>query len=314
MKVAVTGSSGYLGQLVLRSLDADPAVESILGLDIFPSRFDSPKLTHQFADVRTADLRRYCTGYDAVMHLAFVVSPPKNKSMADIEAINVGGSRRVFEESLEAGVSRIVYASSIAAYGAHWDNPAVLTEEHALRPNDWWYYSRTKGHTERMLDDIQRHHPDAIIVRLRPSIFLGPTTDNIMGRMFAAPVMLMVAGDRIVDLAWDEDIAEAFRLALYYPESDSFNLSGENPETMNDYADRVGKRVVPFPMPVFLAIAHLARASRLLSQGHFDWARAIAAGPVVVSARRARERLGWKPRLDAVGTLMEFAESWGLLR
>lgn len=314
MKVAVTGSSGYLGQLVLRRLDADPAVGSILGLDLFPSRFDSPKLTQQFADVRTADLRRYFGGCDAVLHLAFVVSPPKHKSMADIEAINEGGSRRVFEESIEAGVRRIVFASSVAAYGAHWDNPSVITEDQPLRPNDWWYYSRTKGRTERMLDDLQRRHPDAIIVRLRPSIFLGPTTDNTMGRMFAAPVMFLVEGERIVDLAWDDDVAEAFRLALYHPESDSFNLAGADPWSMKDYADRIGKRMVPVPRGAFLAFARLGRASGLLSQAYFEWARAITAGPIVVSAQRARERLGWRPRLDAVGTLMEFAESWGLLR
>ena len=89
MRVAVTGSAGYLGQLVLAAFDADPAITSLLALDVRPSRFQSAKLTDQLADVRTADFRRYLDGCDAVVHLAFIVQVPPGMSRQTIDDINV---------------------------------------------------------------------------------------------------------------------------------------------------------------------------------------------------------------------------------
>jgi UDP-glucose 4-epimerase len=309
MKVAVTGSSGYLGQLVLRALDADPTVESILGLDVRPSGFSSPKLTHRFADVRTANFRHRFDGCDAIYHLAFIVQPPPGMSMDTIEEINVAGSRRVFDGAVAATVPKIVYASSVAAYGAHPDNPGGLTEDDPLRPNPDWYYSRTKGHVEQMLDTLQRNQPDLLIVRFRPCIFLGPTTNNTLGKMFARPLMLLVGGDDLVDLCWDADVAEAFRLGLHHDRSDSFNLAGADPRSIKDYARLLGRRAVPVPRRVFWTLARAGYALGLVPQADLDWARAIVGGAITVSAARARERLGWSPQHDAVQTAQAFARA-----
>lgn len=313
MRVAVTGSSGYLGQLVLRALDEDPAVESLLGLDVRPSDFASPKLTHQFADVRTADFRRHFDGCDVVYHLAFIVQAPRSMSMATVDEINVEGSRHVFEGVVAAGVGKIVYASSIAAYGAHPDNPAGLTEDFPLRPNPDWYYSRTKGLVERQLDTLQRLHPDLVIIRFRPCIFIGPSTDNTMGRMFAAPLMFLVRGGDVVDLCWDADVVEAFRLGLQYDRSDTFNLTGADPRSLNEYAALLSKRVVPVPETLFMGIARAAHALGLLPRADLEWTKAMVGGAINASSARARERLGWQPQYDATDTLLAFARARGIL-
>jgi UDP-glucose 4-epimerase len=313
MKVAVTGSAGYLGQLVLRALDDDPAVESLLGLDVRPSELTSPKLTHRFADVRTADFRRHFEGCDVVYHLAFIVQPPKGMSMDTIEEINVDGSRRVFDGAVAAGVPKIVCASSTAAYGAHPDNPTGLTEDFPLRPNPDWYYSRTKGLVERMLDTLQRAHPDLVIVRFRPCIFIGPTTDNTLGKMFAAPLMFLVRPNDLVDLCWDADVVEAFRLGLHHDRSDTFNLTGADPRPIKEYAALLGKHVVPVPEGLFLALVRAGNALGLVPQADLDWARAMVGGAINASSARAREQLGWRPRYAAAGTALAFARARGIL-
>lgn len=313
MKVAVTGSAGYLGQLVLRALDADPSVESLLGLDVRPSGFSSAKLTHRFADVRTADFARHFTGCDAVVHLAFIVQPPPGMSMETIDDINVEGSRRVFEGAAAAGVKRILHCSSVAVYGAHPDNPVGLTEDFPLRPNPDWYYARTKGTVERTLDLHQRAHPEQIILRFRPCIFLGPTTDNTMGKMFAAPLMFLVRPRDLVDVCWDEDVAEAFRLGLHHDRSDTFNLSGADPRTLREYSNLLKKRVVEVPDGFFRLLARGGHALGLISEADLHWTRAMVGGAIIVSAARAREQLGWRPRHDATSALLAFAHSRGIL-
>src|SRR5205823_5232508 len=50
-----------------------------------------------------------------------------------------------------AGVKRLVYASSVAAYGFHRDNPRPLTEEVPARGTDGHYYSAQKAQVERLL-------------------------------------------------------------------------------------------------------------------------------------------------------------------
>lgn len=313
MRVAVTGSSGYLGQLVLRALDRDPAVKSVLGLDVQPSAFTSPRLRHRNADVRTADFRRHFEGCDAVYHLAFIVQAPRSMSLATVNEINIEGSRRVFEGAVAAGVPKIIHASSIAAYGAHLDNPTGLTEDFPLRPNPDWFYSRTKGDVERQLDALQRKHPDLIIIRFRPCIFIGPSTDNTMGRMFAAPLMFLVRGNDPVDLCWDADVVEAFRLGLHYDKSDAFNLTGADPRSLREYADLLKKTVVPVPETIFVSIARAANLLGLLPQSDFEWTKAMVGGAIITSSARARERLGWQPQYDAVGTALAFARARGIL-
>lgn len=308
MKVAVTGVSGYLGQLVTSLLDTDPAVESILGLDIAASEFNSPKFTYKKADVRSADFEKILKNVDVVHHLAFIVEPPRGMPMATIDEINIRGSRRVFEGAVAAGVKKIVYASSIASYGAHHDNPSPLTEEHPLRPNPDWFYSRAKGEVEVLLDELQAKYPEMIVIRFRPPTFLGPTIKNPAGKMFLQRRLLCL-GDVKLDICWDEDVAEAFRLALHYNESDSFNLSGEKPITMEEAGELLGKKLIKLKAGWVSPFVKLATRLKILPEGSVDWLDVGIAGSINVSAKKAREKLGWKPRYDSPSALLKFIES-----
>jgi len=309
MKVAITGVSGYLGQLLLRRLAEEPAVESILGLDAAPSAFQSPKLTFEQADVRTAPFAELFKGRDVVYHLAFIVEPRKNMRDAEVDEINIGGSERVFRGAAAAGVSKVIYSSSCAAYGAHPDNPAALTEDSPLRPNQNWYYSRTKGAVERFLDEFQQQHPALIIIRFRPSIFLGPSINNSVAKLYHGRLLISIDRTIKTDLCWDEDIVEAFFLALNYPRSDVFNLTGGGPLTMDEVGAILGRRVLHVGRPLALGVTKLLCALRLEPPGALEWIETGAAGPILVSTERARERLGWQPRFDSAATLRKYVDS-----
>jgi UDP-glucose 4-epimerase len=306
MKVAVTGASGYLGGLILRRLDAAADVECILGLDVAEPAFDSPRFSFRKADVRTADFGKLLVGFDAVYHLAFIVQPPKGMSAKAIDEINVGGSRRVFEGAVGAGVPKLIVAGSTAAYGAHHDNPDSLTEDSPLRPNADWYYSRTKAMVEVCLDDIQKESPRTVIIRLRPCIFLGRDINNSMGTLFSAPVLLSGGGNVKVDFCWDGDVADAFMLALRHGASDIFNLAGDGPLTMKDMGRLSGRPVVRLNHEFLVALFRLGHALGLQPAGAVEWIRAVTDCSITASSQKARSVLGWYPRHDAAGAYVEF--------
>jgi len=314
MKVALTGVSGYLGQLILPLLHKHKGVDSILGLDIATSPFDSPKCSFLAADMRTADYKTLLKGVDVLYHLAFVVEPPKRMSIETIDEINIQGSKKVLEGAVAAGVSKIIVASSIAAYGAHPDNPDVLTEESPLRPNADWYYSRAKGKIETFLDDLQGQHPEVVVIRFRPSTFLGPSIRNPVGKQYASPFLIALKKGYRIDHCWDEDVAEAFVLALSCDRSGAFNLAGGNPITLDDAGRLLGKKVIYLHQGLVSFVIRIAAALALVPQGIRDWVDVATQGSILVSADRAKEQLGWKPRYDSAGALCEFAEQRGILR
>jgi UDP-glucose 4-epimerase len=313
MKVALTGVSGYLGQLILPLLDKHQEIESILGLDIAPCPFSSPKYSFRTADVRTADFKSLLKDVDVLYHLAFVVEPPRRMSIETIDAINIEGSENVLRGAVAAGVYKIIVASSIAAYGAHADNPEVLTEDCPLRPNADWYYSRAKGKMETFLDGLQVQHPEIPIIRFRPSTFLGPSIRNPVGKQYASRSLIGLNKGYRIDHCWDEDVAEAFVLALSYNRSGTFNLAGGNPITLDDAGRLLGKKVIYLNQGLVSLFLRVAAALGLVPQGMRDWVDVATRGSILVSADLAKEQLGWRPRFDSAGTLCEFAKRRGIL-
>ncbi|MCB9476296.1 MAG: NAD-dependent epimerase/dehydratase family protein [Deltaproteobacteria bacterium] len=311
MNIAVTGISGYLGGVVARKLHDDPRVESILGLDIAEPRPELrealPKMHFEKADVLTADFEKLFAGLDAVYHLAFIVETRKGMTMEMVDRVNIEGSRRVFESAAKAGVPRIVYSSSVAAYGAHRDNPSPLTEAHPLRPNKDWYYSRGKGAVEKVADEVQARHPDLILIRFRPCTFLGPTIRNVMGYVFRKDVVGAFRNAQPMDLAWDEDIADAFALALDYDRSDAFNLAAEGPKTIAQFALDAGKQVRYASLWYAKPLARLAGLLGMVAPGAEAWVTVSTRGPLVVDTSHARDALGWRPKYTAQEALDKYA-------
>ena len=111
----------------------------------------------------------FVKGADVVVHLAFIIFGGLEES----RSINLEGSRNVFEATVAAGAKRLVYASSVAAYGFHDDNPELLTEDIPPRGTDAFYYSAQKAELESVLaGTLSGGATDAYV--FRPCIVAGP--------------------------------------------------------------------------------------------------------------------------------------------
>src|SRR3954447_24943431 len=175
LTVAVTGPTGEIGRSFLRALD--PHVGRVLGMARRP--FDPGALGLVNTEYRQGDIldrdavQALVAEADVVVHLAFITLGGHDET----RRINLTGSRNVFRA---AAGKRLVYTSSVAAYGFHSDNPQPLTEDVQPRGSEAFYYSAQKAELEAELPQ------DAYI--LRPCIVAGPDAPMLL-RQLKLPVV-----------------------------------------------------------------------------------------------------------------------------
>src|SRR5690348_6192074 len=148
--VAVTGPTGAIGFGLVPLLQAEDRVERIVGIarrPFDPSAHCWTKMEYRRGDVRDPDaLREAFAGADVVVHLAFMITGTASRQT--IRAINVEGTVGAFSAAAAAGVERFVYASSVAAYGFHPDNPIGMTEDWPTRPAARLFFAKEEAGLE----------------------------------------------------------------------------------------------------------------------------------------------------------------------
>lgn len=311
MRLIITGISSYLAKTLFPLLDADVSIKEIRGLDLKDPGFRSDKFSFQKCDVRDRDLARRMEGFDAAVHLAYIVMPIRDEALAD--DINVNGSKNVFRAAAEARLRKIVHLSSVAAYGSWPDNPEIITEDQPVRGMPSFYYSRSKAQVEIFLDEFEKGHSDMVITRLRPCIFVGPAINNVMKDVAGAKIMLRLKGHpNLLQLAWDDDVARAILLALKGDFKGAFNLSGKGTLTPDEMARMMGVRTVSLPYSVAYWSSRVLWALNIgpLSPGWIECMRY----PIIVSSEKARKVMKWSPSYDTKGAFQRLRAVFGETR
>jgi len=257
-------------------------------------------------------------GVDVAVHLAFAIFGSREET----RKVNLEGTRNVFEAAIRAGVSRLVYASSVAAYGFHPDNPQPLTEEVPARGSESFYYSAQKAELEALLDELLPGSGVEAYV-FRPCIVAGPRATMLIEQTVDAvragdPVPLLRRGiEKLpllspvlpdpgvpVQLVHHDDVARAMAAAICGDgPPGAYNLAGQGEVRVADIARELGWRSVPVPRVAVGAGTAAARRFSFASS-RLEWAIA-ADTPVLMDASKARRDLGWQPRHDAAETLRE---------
>ena len=252
MTVLVTGGTGYLGSLVVRRL-ADRGVATV-SVDVREPREPVPGVTYVTADLRRLDLAPLMGDHqvDAVVHLAAIVEPPKGMDEAELEDIEVGGTRRVVDACLAAGVGHLTVTSSGAAYGYRARNDGrLLTEDLPVPGSDAFAYSRHKAAVEALLARARRLHPGLGQLVLRPGTILGAHTDNQITALFTGRlVMTLAETDGPFTFIWDQDVADIVVTGVLARRTGTYNLAGDGVMTLRDIAAVEGTRVVTVPAAV----------------------------------------------------------------
>ncbi len=315
MKVVVTGATGNVGTSTVEALGKSPEIDEIVGLARREPNWRPPKTSWVEANILNADLAAIFEGADAVIHLAWAIQP--SRDAVTLERINVEGSRRVFAAVAEAGVPKLVHASSVGAYSCGPKDREV-DESWPTEGTETSFYSRHKVAVERELDRFEADNPETKVVRLRPALIFKEEAATEIRRLFVGPFLpnfllrrgLLPALPRIDRLRFQavhsEDVGRAYLRAVLADVEGAFNIAAEPPLSPEEMAERLGVRSFPVPARVVRRLADLSWRLRLqpTPAGWLDMARAVP----LMSSDRAREELGWEPRHSAVEALEELVE------
>lgn len=162
MKVLITGGSGNVGKSITRRLVNRGWDVTVLGAeaqaDLAPEGLAGA--TYHQGDILDFDtVARLVAGCDGVIHLAAIANPMRFPPQK-LFHVNVSGTYNVFEAAAQAGVKRIVQASSINAFGCFWGMveiaPQYLPLDEAHPPYTTDVYSFSKQMVEEIGDYFWR--------------------------------------------------------------------------------------------------------------------------------------------------------------
>jgi nucleoside-diphosphate-sugar epimerase len=287
MKILITGSSGHLGEALVRTLNDGP--HDVVGIDITESPFTN--VVGSIAD--RSVVARCMKGIDAVLHTATLHKPhvATHSRQAFVDT-NVTGTLNLLEEAIANGVRSFVFTSTTSTFGDALTPPqgapaAWITEQVVPIPKN--IYGATKIAAEDLCQLFHRNQGLACIV-LRTSRFF-PEEDDVPLRRAAFSDANLKANEylyRRVDVA---DVVSAHLLAMEKAAAigfDRFVISATTPFTRDDLVDlgvdapAVLRRRVPGYEAVYAACG---------------WKMLPALDRVYVNDR-ARAKLGWSPRYD----------------
>lgn len=319
LKVAVTGPTGEIGKPFVDRLERIDEVGEILAMarsPFDPAGHGWTKTTYRQGDILDrASVDELVAGADVVVHLAFIVLAASGQS----HEVNVAGSRNVFEAAAAAGAKRLVYTSSVAAYGySHADQP--LSEDTPTHGTDAHAYSRQKAEVEGVLSTaLEGSSTEAYV--FRPCIVAGPQSQALIEAMpyvqleDKVPATMLEALGRLpwvapllpdhgidIQLVHHDDVADALIAAVRGAGAPGvYNLAAEGTITISDIADALGWHSIRIPREAVELTADITGRIGPLEVVS-GWLQAMRTS-MLMDTSRAREELDWQPAHDAAETL-----------
>jgi nucleoside-diphosphate-sugar epimerase len=258
MKVFVTGGTGFIGGEVVRQLrERGDEVACLVRSPAKGEKLSALGCTLIAGDLgNESAIRKGMEGSDAVIHAAamYEVGIPRSQHPAMREA-NVAGTEHVLNAAREAGVAKIVYVSTVGAFGNTHSKIVDETYEHPGKEFTS-YYEETKweahGVAKRMITDGL---PCTIV---QPGGVYGPgdtsQVADLLGEFLSGKMPLIPFPEFGICLAHVEDVAAGIVLALDKGKvGEAYVLSGPA-TTMRDaigvVAEQTGRKAPKHAVPV----------------------------------------------------------------
>ena len=289
MRVGITGISSTLGRCLIPILVEDPNIDQIIGLDLKTINGEiHNKIKFVKGDVRDlSDLRKAFKSIDVLIHLAFVVigSIPDPETIYDI---NVNGTKNVFTIAAELGIKKVIYSSSVAAYGKNTLNSTYLTEKSPLLGQKMtsFYYPYTKAINENFISDFGKKHPEIIITVFRPHVIAGPNflsyTDNLkinFGQLNSKKMSYWRFGHKnsvteLTQYTDEDDLVNAMHYAVSNSFPGAYNIAGE-PFDIKEILCELEKKEKFIPWWLLIGVLNFCGIFSKKARNNSKWIRFI---------------------------------------
>ena len=210
-KIIITGGAGLLGSHVVREM-AEHAQITTLDIKEPEAKSQGGQDHINVSITNYEEIKKALTGHDAVIHLAAIPNPREADAKTTFNN-NVEGAWTVLQAAEDAGIKRVVVASSDSVFGLSYNPPdwppqfLPVDETHPTRPTE--VYSLSKKITETISESFAARGKMEVLA-IRPCHIVFP-------RGYGE---LEVRGEDLENYhfwAWvdPEDVAQAFRLAVH---------------------------------------------------------------------------------------------------
>ena len=297
LTIAVTGADGFIGRAVCVELEGRR--HRVLRIARAADAPRDPGLRVVPDIASAAGLETVLAGCDAIVHLAaraHVLKEPEPDPEAAFERVNVGGTMRLAEAAVRAGLKRFVFVSSIGVNGSS-SAGAPFTEADSPAPAE--PYARSKLRAERTLQTAASGSLEVVIVR--PPMVYGPGVKGNFLRLLSLvdsglPLPLGSVRNRrsvigvenlagLLALCSEHDAAAGELFLAAEPEVHS------TPDLLREIACGLGRpdRVFAFPFGPLRLAARVGGFVGLLDK---------LCGSLEVSSSKAQRLLGWRPTVS----------------
>jgi dihydroflavonol-4-reductase len=266
-RAVVTGAAGFIGAHLARELVTSG--HEVLAVDVQPRppQLRLPGLRYEQADIaETSSLAALLANADVVYHLASA-HLQVNAQESQFRRVNVRAAVELVTACADAGVRRLVHASTVGIYGHVSDPPA--REDAPAAPGNM--YERTK--LEGEIAVVARASDlDVDVIVLRPAWVYGPgcrRTAKLLRSVSRGRFLYVGAGRNLRHPVYVSDTVAAFMLAAAAPPEMAgrdYIIAGPRPMELHELVERVAAAVGVVPprrrLPRRLALA-LGRTAEL---------------------------------------------------
>ena len=269
MKIAITGGSGYVGSCLIKKLEKEAWVDSILSLDINPPTAN----LHQKTTYRVHDLVNpfddLMTKFkpDVLIHLSFVLKPTRNREKT--EKVNLQGTLNALSAAEASKAKQFIYFSSTTIYGAYPDNPIWLNENSLIRPKSRFQYAVDKAKSEFLIEKFASNNRSLKILILRGCPVMGPNANNFISRAFQKPLLIGLSNyDPPMQFIHEDDVVNLMEFAMLNEISGTYNIAGEGTITWSEMAKLIRAKMISLPTFLLSLLTEISWQTRIQSESN----------------------------------------------
>jgi nucleoside-diphosphate-sugar epimerase len=206
-KILITGAAGEIGRILKKRLKDRYDLRLLYHKNMLPAEPHEEICTGSITDL--SKMTAVLSGVDTLVHMAG--NPWEDAAFEEILNPNIVGTYTVFEACRQAGVKRIVYASSNHVTGYHEIEGVYTTPEMPVRPDGYYGVSKVFG------EALARYYADAFrlsIICLR--IGTCRSESGVKNRKTDRVLSTWLSHRDVVQLVWRSIEAETIRFGIYY--------------------------------------------------------------------------------------------------
>lgn len=250
-RVLVTGLGSFWGARVAQSLEDDPDVDVIVGLDRSEPKVPLQRTEFVRADQSYSILSRIvqATQVDTILH-TFLAVDSTRMSGRTLHEINVIGTMNLLAAAgaPDSPVRKIVVKSSSLVYGSSQQDPTWFREETPRSSPPRTRVERSLLEVEDYLRDFAEENPHVTVTLLRYANVLGTDIVTPLTRALDLPLVPAVLGfDPLLQFVEEDDVIRSLEFAMRRDVPGIFNVAGDGRLPWSEVAALCNKRTVPLP-------------------------------------------------------------------